>query len=245
MFLKIFKKNKSPVFIIGAPRSGTTWLWGLLTSFSNIVPLLKEDFEPTIKISHNGKFKTSETGAFINYDNTTIKKVIEEKQKKFPNKILIEKTPLHILHIDKILKLFPNAKIIYIQRDPRAVISSMIHSTFFNFANSLDDAIKKYKQYMDAIYPFLSHPNIHCIKYEDLHTNATKEIEKILRFLKVTTSQVEIDNAISENNNKTKVVIKGAFRKGSIDSYKEDLTKEQITLIENHLRNIIDTYNYN
>lgn len=233
------------VFIIGAPRSGTTWLWGLLTSFPSITPLLKEDFDATKKTISNGKFKTSETGAFVNYKDSEIKKVILKKQRKFTNKILIEKTPTHIMHVGRILKLFPDSKIIYIQRDPRAVISSMLNSTFFNFADSLEDAIEKYTMYMNAIEPFLDNHNIFSVKYENLYNNTDKYLEEILRFIDIKNSTEERKRAILENNKKTKVNIRGVFRKGTINSYLDDLSEQKIDKIERALRDIINKYDYN
>ncbi len=245
MFIEtIFKKQKSPVFIIGAPRSGTTWLWGLLTSFPEVVPLLKEDFNPSEKTIIDGKFRTSETGAFINYSNAKIKSVIKKKQKKYPQKTLLEKTPLHILHINDILHLFPKSKIIYIQRDPRATISSMLNSNFFNFANSLDDAIEKYSNYISAAQPFLNHPNIKIVKYENLLKDTKKELLKILNFLKIKYSIEDLNKAIQENSQNSKVAIKGVFRKGFADGYKDELTEIQLKKIYFRLKNIFDLFDY-
>ena len=62
MFLSFFRKKKRTplIFIIGAPRSGTTWLWGLLTSHPDVVPLVREDFNPSVSSVINGKRITSE-----------------------------------------------------------------------------------------------------------------------------------------------------------------------------------------
>ncbi len=236
-FLSIFfKKKQKLVFIIGAPRSGTTWLWSLMTSFEKVKAIVRGDFEP------NSPY--IESGAFILYPEEKTLSVINKKIKDNPNKIIIEKTPTHITRTGKILKLFPHAKIIYIQRDPRAVISSMLYSHFYEFAKDIDDAILKYKKSYNGIKPHLKNKNLHILYYEDLKNDTSKEILRIFDFLKTKVNKSEIDKSVIENTNKVKVKIKGAFRKGEIDSYKKDLTGKQIKTIEAELSEIMKEHNY-
>lgn len=248
MFLNFLKrKKKTPlVFIIGAPRTGTTWLWGLLTSHPDVIPLVREDFNPSMPSVIDGKIITSETGAFINHDDHCIHKVVQTKMRNNPGKMLVEKTPLHILHMGRILKLFPGAKILFIARDPRFVISSMLHSKFFNFAESLEDAIVKHKSYIDAAEPFLDNPKLYFLKYENLLAGTEKRLGKIFNFIGL--SKKNVKDIIKENHKKCKVQIKGVLNKeniGKIDSYKKDLTKDQIKKIENELAEIMARFNYN
>jgi len=242
--------NTKLVFIVGAPRSGTTWLWGLLTSHPEIYPIVSEDIDPSKPSVVGNKRITSETGLFINYSNKTIQDCVYNKIRKFPGKVLVEKTPKHIFYIKKIWKLFPESKIIYVIRDPRAVVSSMLNSYFFKFADSIEDAINKYYEYNCAIFPFLNSSKVKMLKYEDLHCKTAKSIKEILEFIGTRElSEKEMQNIIKENHRKVKVDIDGVFRIGTIDSYKDFLTKDEIQQIEKKLGNIItftsNTYKLN
>lgn len=230
------------LFIVGVPRSGTTWLWGLLTSHSQVISLTTEDFEQNKPSVINGKRITSETGAFVNYTDQNILEVINKKIKDFPEKLIIEKTPGHILYIHKILSLFPSAKILFIKRDPRAVISSMLNTTFYNFAENIDHAIEKFKEYSLSVLPFLKHPQIIITTYEKLHRNTSNELYRIFNSLGIETKN--IDSIINENKNKSKVSQKDVFRKGKIDSYKKELVTNEIALIEKKLKNIFSAFGY-
>jgi len=236
--------NSKLVFIIGVPRSGTTWLWGLLTSCPDIESLTREDFDSANPSIVNKQRITSETGAFVRYNNRTIRRVVRKKISLFPNKVIIEKTPSHILHIRRIIKLFPTAKIIYIMRDPRAVISSMLHSKFFHFANSVEEALTLYTTYINAAKPYLHYKNLYLVKYEDLIAQPRVTLQKILQFIGVKATLQEVQQAIIENYRRVKVNIKGVFRKGQVDSYKQDLTKDQIMQVETALSDIIQEYRY-
>jgi hypothetical protein len=238
MFSNFIQKkdfSEKIIFIVGVPRSGTTWLWGILTSFEKIEPLVREDFEPENPSVVGKQRITSETGAFIKHSDRKILRVVKEKFKKHPQKILLEKTPYHIFHIERIFRLFPKAKIIYIKRDPRAVISSMLHSRFFKFADSLEDAIEKYKACLLTIEPYLKNKNVLTVKYEDLYLHPRETIIGIMKFVKFSASENEIFFALKDNEKKSKVSLPEVFRKGVINSYKEDLSAEEIRKIEKEL----------
>lgn len=234
---KLFTNKHHIIFIMGAPRSGTTWVWGMLTSHPDIISLNKEDFNPTTPSVLNGKRITSETGAFVDFDANFASQIIKTKILKNPSKIIIEKTPSHALHIEKILNLFPEAKIIYLIRDPRAVVSSMLNSNFFKFAESVKDACDQYREYMDIYTKNYNNPRIYSLKYEDLLDHTKTELKKILNFIGAKNNYIK--KIIAENNKKSKVNIVGVFRNGMKDSYKKDLTKKQIEYIEKKLGDII------
>jgi len=230
MLFNFFKKNNSLVFIVGVPRSGTTWMWGLLTSHPNVETLVREDIDPLNPSVVDGKRITSETGIFIKYDDKVVLSTINKKIKKHPEKILVEKTPMHILHIKKIMRLFPDAKIIHVLRDPRAVAASMLHSKFYKFANSIRDTTDQYEKCINAIRPFEKNPNVYTLKYEDLFHETRAQLTKVLDFIGL--SEKYIEKMINENHKKTKVDLKGVYRKGKINIYKKELTPKQIKTIE-------------
>lgn len=238
------KKLLSPVFIVGAPRSGTTWLWGMLTSHPKIEALVREDFDPNNPSVVDGKRITSETGAFINFDDQKITTVIEAKFKKHPSKTLIEKTPSHTLHIERILHLFPDAKVLHIIRDPRSVIASMLRSEFFNFADSPEDAIRQYRHYAETMMPYLKDSRVFTVRYEELKNNPHMVLTKIFNFIDLRISDNCLCQIIKENENVSKVSMKGVFRRGKVDGYKKDLSVEQIKKIEYELSDLINFFNF-
>lgn len=125
--------NNKEIFIIGAPRSGTTWLLRLLASHSNIsmantIALhLKEDVgSPHSEESHffnfriNKELKFDSEDDFINQTRERYYSILSEDKFCF-----IDKTPDHVFYLDKIQKCFPNAYIIHIIRDGHDVLASL------------------------------------------------------------------------------------------------------------------------
>ena len=243
------------VIVCGCPRSGTSWVWGLLISNKNFKPLLIEDF-PGIKsvgdvrkMKLENGFRTTETTVFFsNLTDVQIKHDISKKIKDEPEVFFVEKTPPNLLKLDRIIKLFPEAKIIHIIRDPRAVANSMLRTEFatgFKFARSLGKAINLYRDFYTAGKRYENYENLIRVGYEDLQKNPELVYSRMLEFIgSPALSKKEIKKIFSQNKNKVQSIQPGLFRKGKIDSYKKELTKDEIKKIEEKLKDVMIDYGY-
>lgn len=99
-----------------------------------------------------------------------------------------EKTPSHIFRIAEIRSCFPNAKIIHIIRDPRAVVSSTIAA--FNDGRFTDFNIYLATRYWlrcSAVHVRQQAQGIQgrytLVRYEDLVTRPERTLQNICRFL--------------------------------------------------------------
>ncbi|HEX9804934.1 MAG TPA: sulfotransferase [Candidatus Dojkabacteria bacterium] len=239
LLYKHIRKDENLCFIVGAPRSGTTWLWGILTSCKGITSLDLDDLAIN-ESSYNGKKrKTSETGIFFKLDDGDIFKVYSKKRKRFNDVIILEKTPLHLLYIERIKKLFPKAKVIILLRNPYSVIASMLNTKFFKFANSLEDATNQYYKYYSILQKYFDEDNFHIVRYEDMKKNTTKEIKEVLEFLHLQIEDKKLERILKKNDSKTKVDQKDAFRKGEIESYKTELSKQDQDFIKKKLVTLV------
>ena len=151
--MKILDKiEQDIVIIIGAPRSGTTLLSGLITGNDRCVPNIPECTYITQIMKHYYDIVNySDKARFSIYarDNETLlcvyKKHVENMLgivlSQFNNvsyDSLVLKDPELSLYADLIPLFFQNSKIIYIVRDPRAIIASMI-KVFIKKDSSLVD----------------------------------------------------------------------------------------------------------
>ena len=227
-------------FILGVPRSGTTWMWGLLTSHPDVIPLTRDDFVPGNPSVVDGRRVTSETGAFLHFTDAFIQANIHAKRNAFPGKTIIEKTPLHTLQIARILNLFPEARLIYMMRDPRAVVSSILHSTFLPFTRSLRLATGQYRKFVECASPYFGSPHCAVVRYEDLLMSPLQALTRVAYLLDLDASHLQA--MIDDNAGRVKVDVSGVFRKGRADSYLRELRIEQVTFIETALGDLLDTY---
>ncbi len=157
---------KEPIIVIGAPRSGTTLLFSILSSHPSLWSLYRESegiygkyFHPEkfswnrgnvlkrsdvtkeiresiksdfFKNAHNYQiiFKNTCSKVYTNFFTEKINRVINEQiisPLLKPNVIrIVEKTPKNCLRIPFINSIFPDALFIYLTREPRSNIGSLI-----------------------------------------------------------------------------------------------------------------------
>ena len=163
-------------------------------------------------------------------------------------RLLVEKTPDHVKHMDAILEILPKARFIHIIRDSRSVVSSLLaasRSEWGKWAPSTAReasilwylSIKKAKEFSSQLLPS-QYFEVH---YENLKTDTFDQLQNIFRFLNVETDDRLIEAIIDEQRFDKQAATGGSalaganavsdqkepegfFRKGKLESWKEDLT---------------------
>jgi hypothetical protein len=117
---------KPPIFLFGNTRSGTTIVQKVMSTHPDVV----EWYEP------NALWLYADPGRihdeFDERDATDrVKKYVRKRflkyQEQHGNRIVLEKTPQNILRIPYVRAIFPEAKFLFIVRNPFSFISSVEH----------------------------------------------------------------------------------------------------------------------
>lgn len=156
--------------IFGCPRSGSTWLWSLLTEHPDIVPI-------TSKPPINGVYSTSESGIYINEVNP-VKKIINICRN---NKHVLEKTPSHTKIYEKINNIFPRSKNILLLRNPESIFESYLKSNVPGLPKNKLEIYKEIKLYF-KIYQEIE-KNSFVITYYDLKKDTQNVLNSIFHYL--------------------------------------------------------------
>ena len=160
---KIFEKNQymyndhkdelkfTPIFILGMPRSGTTLLEQVLSSHSKIHGAGELNYLPKI-IDNVNLDNIKNFDSFIK----TLRSEYYSKVKQLSDKkFIIDKLPMNFRWIGFIVKAFPEAKIIHIQRNPMAVCWSNYKINFpdsgMDYSLSQKDTAEYYILYNDLM----------------------------------------------------------------------------------------------
>jgi hypothetical protein len=138
--------GKNLVFIVGSPRSGTSWLARLMGSHGEVAATqetellnrycrpwydawdeqLPVDAEEWSRHRHKGLpslLTTDELNDYaVGFARTVYAKVAQLKPSA---RVIVDKNPAYSLHIDLIRRMFPDAGIVHIVRDGRDVAASM------------------------------------------------------------------------------------------------------------------------
>jgi hypothetical protein len=131
-----------PIVILSAPRAGSTLLFETLAQASGVYTIGGESHQliESIAALRPGRGVVN-SNRLTRRDATTA--IVAELRQRFAGRIndrdgqpppsgaavrLLEKTPKNALRVPFLLEVFPDAQFIYLQRDPRANLSSMMQA---------------------------------------------------------------------------------------------------------------------
>jgi len=177
------------IFVTGFARGGTTWLRNSIASH----PLISRiGSELVLFRDHAG-------------DRSAMERIIQEKieQQRLEGPYFVEKSPANAPHIDMAVKLLPEAKFIFIIRDPRDVFISHKRGTrqwMGGFNKRVDGCMKKIQRYYEGYSSAQVAPNLMMVRYEDLHQDFHATMERIFEFVGVEAGPDILDECYEQNN---------------------------------------------
>ena len=185
------------VFLVGFPRSGTTLLEQVLASHSEIItldekPLLEQaESEFLISASHFQRLIDISDDALEPY-RTLYWWQIADRGLRVSGKVFVDKFPLNSLLLPLIARLFPRAKILFSERDPRDVVFSCFRRCFamnpamYQFV-TLQGAATFYDKVMSLVkeYRRIIPNTLYVARYESLIEDFERECRQICAFLGV------------------------------------------------------------
>lgn len=254
MFLKTIN-NKNNHFIIAAPRSGTTWLSKMLNAHPQINGVERRLFgnyadfvldqgnnNPRLRVTldkyvnslllHHGMDKTNN-----NLLKSIIEGILKEEQHISGKPITVDKITPYLntsQNVAKaITKYFPKAKIIYLVRDGRDVLTSGVFHWFNKqsaitslsnfeqkrreiFLNNQENTLERFfqdkeiiqwanewKQPLETIEVMKETHDIKIITYEDLLENQEFVLASCFKFLNAKTNKNTLQHCLESGSFKT------------------------------------------
>ncbi len=212
------------VFVVGCPRSGTTWLQRLLACH----PRIRTGQESHLFNGHIGPqleywrwyMEPRERSGGVGLACYLTQKEFHEILRAYMMKLLepmlarvgsqdifLEKTPNHARFINEILELLPHARFIHVLRDPRDVVASLLSASQSWAANwaprSPRAAAMKWVGFVRAVREARQNLNASQfleIRYEQLHKAPVETLERCSSFLELKWSRDEIVESIQRND---------------------------------------------
>lgn len=213
----------APLFVLGIlPRSGTNFFFNLLRLHPQCKCItssrMNEDY-----LLYNAGLLVRYSDTVCNYwrkywkftNNRSINKPVDEDLKQellkglgnglvsylnhhnSDERILATKTP-QVRNLKYFFKLFPNAKLVILIRDGRAVVESLVKSFGWSYerasqqwAEAAKTIIDFDEAYKDTEFKYL------IIKYEDLLDNLEEELSKVFKYLNLDVNVYNFDVAMN------------------------------------------------
>ena len=184
----MLKREDMPIFIVGAPRSGTTLLRLMLDSHPNISSGPETHFLVKFKSILGSDWRRLKRYGFEKtYWQEKIADFFSSFQMDYARKRgkirWAEKTPKYALHPDFINGIFPESQIIHIIRDGRDVVNS--YRDRWGYVRAIG-GIEAWRRYILAAKKFartVTGERFYELHYEDLVNDAEGTMGKLLEFL--------------------------------------------------------------
>ena len=126
---------------------------------------------------------------FVALVHELAEKILIRHQERSGKSFLVEKTPAHAFAVPQIARLFPDARFVYLLRDGRDVVTSIIHaarSWMPNWPKHVHEAALMWKEYNEAVLSArssLSSENLLLVRYEDLQSDTKKMLRTCFAFI--------------------------------------------------------------
>lgn len=186
-------RTRSPVFLVGFPRSGTTLLDQILSSHRDMVCLEEsEHFSDALGdvITEPSRALAPDTLTADELDR--IRESYWRRVGDQATSVVVDKYPLNIVVLPLIKRVFPNAKIIFALRDPRDVVLSCFQQRFtINAAMAQFLEIERAGAYYDQVMTLFElcrarlNLDLHQVRYEEVVADLESAARELCAFLGV------------------------------------------------------------
>jgi hypothetical protein len=210
----------APVLLVGAPRSGTTWLQRTLLSLPECcggqeshalctVAKVVEDFDRKAAMERpHGLAAHLTRPELIEQMRCFWLATMTPSIAAAPTAVrLLEKTPDHAVHLDLARELLPEARVIHLVRDPCDVVASLMSASRRSWGAgwapaTVESATSRWIECVDAAEASgarFDSGRFLTIRYEDLQRDPRTAFTSILRLLELPMDRVEALKIASES----------------------------------------------
>ena len=180
----------APVFMVGFPRSGVGLLAAFLRGHSGVEIFEEQPLVQQLR-KDIGTFDTPDFSGFDSLPRDRLAMAAKTYLKAAKSdRLAIDKLPLNLAYAGEILRVFPKAKFILVQRDPAdCVLSSFMHPFALNDATATLDTAENAARTFDLEYSLWSQiteelsPAVVTLRYEDMVTDPARALAPVLEFL--------------------------------------------------------------
>jgi hypothetical protein len=184
-----------PIWIVGAPRSGTTLLRSILDAhpsiccppwetgvFDRLAPMIQGDFE-IVRREESERWDFDRT-ALLAWMKGSVEQLMAAVIASSGKPRWCEKTPAHVYHMDLIAEVFPDSQFIHIIRNGWDVVKSLRNMSWA--PKQISWSIERWKTSVSAGQRFgksATSEQYTEIRYEDLCREPEQSIRQICTFL--------------------------------------------------------------
>jgi hypothetical protein len=214
-------RGENLVFIVGCPRSGTTWVQRLLSRHPRVVTGQESNlFNDSIGLQlrrWRWGLATRERGGVglvCYFTESELLELLRDFMAKLlqrmleplsADQIFVDKTPDHALYVAEILELLPASRIIHVIRDPRDVVASLLAASRTWASESswapryAWAAARTWMKSVNTVRKASRAADARSfleLRYEELHRSPVENLRRVADFMGLTWSEEEMLAAV-------------------------------------------------
>ena len=203
-----------PIFLFALPRTGSTLLQRMIATHPMVatdsegwilLPLFYATKEETDKTEYCGWLAKNGLTEFLDripngeikykkYIADIVTQLFSEMSHN-NEKYYLEKTPRYHLIVNEIIESFPDAKIIFLWRNPLAMVSSILTTNNNNRWNLYNSTIDLYKGIDNLTRAFKKiNTQAVAVNYESLVQNPESEMKRIMDYLNLSIKDADLES---------------------------------------------------
>lgn len=246
----------SPIFVGGAPRSGTTLVRAILDAHPDIAcgPELRA-FPALARLYRETASAMGATlAAHYSFDAECLKETFRRLIASFlaplhersGKRFVAEKTPANALYFFELSALFPESRFIHVVRDPRDVVASLIKMDWRDaktgarlpITASVADAAQGWRDHVAAARAARDRgASVYDLVYEDLVAEPEATLAKLFGFLGVSPSSAPLAHqltfkAVAGENETSAAAVARPLNADAIERWRRDLSPASVAEIE-------------
>lgn len=188
-------KAPTPLFIVGMLRSGTTLVERILASHTQVRGMGEVNWIAELVGLANKQAGTEYPALMDLLSDSQVAELRAAYASRWPRggkgaAYIVDKNPLNFIYLGLIARMFPNARIVHCQRDPRDTGASIYFQNFANAVNSYAYDLRDIGQFHNGYREVMQHwqrvlPQgmLHTVVYEKLVAQQEDETRRLLSAL--------------------------------------------------------------
>jgi hypothetical protein len=228
------------VFVVGAPRSGTTLVQRVLANHPSFYSLDAETGLFTLQDVFDEGRKHFGLDARLREDlmrsSHSLVEFFERGARALPGAregaVFVEKTPQHALRVGYLLGRFRRARIVHVVRDGRdCFCSSQGHAQVPQRASAAAFA-NYWRRCVGAVARHEASPRVFVLKYEAFAADPVAELDGLMRFLGAETDERQLDASLLGQDRRARL---SEFRRlgegvnaGSVQRWRQDMAASDV-----------------
>jgi len=252
------------IVIMGCPRSGTTWLHGMLAEHPRVAGLgetyLFTDYVAVLHGAYRRRWrpyvgldKVLGEEAFRDCVRSFAREALESVAEQSGKSVLVEKSPANVLVWREIRALFPEAWLVHLLRDPRDVVASLTdagRSWGRSWAPSgTVGAARLWQSFVEAGQGLEQDPRSLVVRYEELLEDGAGQLSRIFDAAGLEASPDRCREVVELHQFEQRAREEGAgpsrfLRRGRAGSWREDLSRRDVRIVEYVAGPLMDQLGY-